>query len=327
MRQIFGIRVMALLAAAALPVLAAPASANDATAELGAGGLQLVYNSAIELLAEDLYISAGEVRVAYRFHNITDAPVTVTVAFPLPAIDAADHADVVLDLPNPNSENFVNFRLTVNGKPLQPEVYSRASALGIDRTQMLLDAGIPLNPAAPDVYDALRGLPPETIEAFRRAGLLMVETWGRLPVWRFETAFYWEQTFPPNADVLIEHTYQPATGYGFFGDYSLEDPTYRERYCMDDDFIAAARAMLARADADFPALNERRIEYILTTANNWASPIRDFRLTVDKGSPNALVSFCGEGVTRTSPTTFVDTETDYVPTRELDILIIEPIAP
>jgi hypothetical protein len=74
-------------------------------------------------------------------------------------------------------------------------------------------------------------------------------------------------------------------------------------------------------------LNERRIEYILTTANNWAAPIGEFTLTVDKGAPNALVSFCGEGVTRTSPTTFVDTETNFYAERELEVLIIEAIAP
>ncbi|MGD9738573.1 MAG: DUF4424 domain-containing protein [Bauldia sp.] len=320
----------ALLVAVGSACLASggPASANDATAQIGAGGLELVYNPAIELRSEDLYVSAEEVRVRYQFRNITAEPVTVTVAFPLPALDAGEVGDLLMvAMPRPGDPNFVGFELTVDGKPLTPEVYTRVSALGIDRTQMLVDAGVPLNPADEATYNALGALPAETIEAFRKAGLLLVEDWGLLPVWRLETAFHWEQTFPAGRDVIIEHRYAPVVGYGFFGDYTLEDPEYRERYCMDADFERAARALLARNAEAFPNLNERRIQYILTTARNWASPIQQFRLTVDKGSPDALVSFCGNGVTRTGDTTFEDTETDFVPERELDILIISPVTP
>ena len=52
------------LVVATVLAFASPAAANDATAEIGAGGLQLVYNSAIEMVAENLYVSADEVRVA-----------------------------------------------------------------------------------------------------------------------------------------------------------------------------------------------------------------------------------------------------------------------
>ena len=45
-------------------------------------------NDTIEVLSEDLYVSAKEVRVTYHFRNRTDAPVTYLVAFPLPTIDA-----------------------------------------------------------------------------------------------------------------------------------------------------------------------------------------------------------------------------------------------
>ena len=42
----------------------------------------------------------------------------------------------------------------------------------------------------------------------------------------------------------------------------------------------------------------------VATAGNWLGPIGRFELTVDKGSPDVLVSFCGDGVRRTGPTTF-----------------------
>lgn len=313
-----------LALAAPFLMVGGSASANDATAELGAGGLQLVYNPAIELRAEELYVSVEEIRVRYEFRNITDAPVTVTVAFPLPALESRADGEMMLALPAPDDPNFVGFELVVDGKPLIPNIYTRVSALGIDRTQMLIDAGVPLNPAGTATYEAIAALPPATVEEFRKAGLLLVEEWGTLPVWKTETAFYWEQTFPSGRDVVVEHRYQPVVGYGFFGEFAFEDPEYRERYCMDDDFVRAARALLARNEA-FPNLNERRIEYVLTTARNWASPIREFRLTVDKGSPDALVSFCGNGVTRVGETTFEDTETDFVPDRELNVLILSTV--
>ena len=57
------------IAFAILVTLAAPAAANDSTAQLGAGGLELVRNDTIEVLSEDLYVSAKEVRVTYHFRN------------------------------------------------------------------------------------------------------------------------------------------------------------------------------------------------------------------------------------------------------------------
>jgi hypothetical protein len=42
---------------------------------------------------------------------------------------------------------------------------------------------------------------------------------------------------------------------------------------------------------------------VLKTGANWAGPIGDFRLTLNKGDPKALISFCETGVVKTGPTT------------------------
>ena len=52
--------------------------------------------------------------------------------------------------------------------------------------------------------------------------------------------------------------------------------------------------------------------------------IRFFRLVVDKGSPNNLVSLCGENVRKVTPTIFEMTKTDFYPERDLDVLFLEP---
>ncbi len=64
----------------------------------------------------------------------------------------------------------------------------------------------------------------------------------------------------------------------------------------------------------YPMLMEQRLDYVLTTGGNWAlGTIGDFKLTIDKGDPDNLVSFCGENVKKTGPTTFEMTAKDYYP--------------
>src|SRR5262245_54336329 len=76
----------------AAAVIAAPACANDSTAELATGGLVLTRNDDIEMRAEDLFVSAREISVRYRFFNRASRDVTVLVAFPMPDV-TIEHQD------------------------------------------------------------------------------------------------------------------------------------------------------------------------------------------------------------------------------------------
>jgi hypothetical protein len=313
------------LAFAVLAALAAPAAANDSTAQLGAGGLELVRNDTIEVLSEDLYVSAKEVRVTYHFRNRTDAPVTYLVAFPLPTIDAIVPEVMNVMLPDGDSENFMDFAVAVDGEPVEPKLEARVIALGLDQTEVVRRLGLSLNPMDFDLYQWLQTAPPTEKEELNRLGLATVDPYTTQAVWKLETTFYWEQTFPPGEVLVVEHRYKPITGYGFFGDWVFNEPVYREKYCIDAAFEAAARKKLAAVkDTSNPYMNEQRVSYILTTANNWATSIQDFRLVVDKGSPDALVSFCGTNVKKISPTQFEMRAKDFVPERELEILIAVP---
>ena len=62
---------------------------------------------------------------------------------------------------------------------------------------------------------------------------------------------------------------------------------------------------------------------MLSTGANWSGPIRRFRVVVDKGAPGNLVSFCGEGVRKISPTQFEMRKTDFVPNGNLSVLILK----
>jgi hypothetical protein len=216
--------------------------------------------------------------------------------------------------------------MSVNGKPVTPKIEERVTALGVDRTEMLRQMNLPLNPIADGLYQTLETLPAAERDALNAAGLVYVDDYSVQAAWRLETTFYWDQTFPPGQDVVIEHSYRPVVGHFFFGDYVFDDATMRDTYCIDAAFEKAARAKLGEiAGSMNPYLAGRRISYILTTANNWATPIGTFRLVVDKGATDAIVSFCGEGVKKIGPTEFEVTATDFVPDRELDILIAAPI--
>ena len=97
----------------------------------------------------------------------------------------------------------------------------------------------------------------------------------------------------------------------------------KARYCADAAFFAAIDKRIGAPDRD-PGLPDWRIDYVLTTGANWAMPIGDFRLVVDKGRPGNLVSFCATGVRKISPTQFEVRHRNWRPTQDLHVIIVEP---
>ena len=155
-------------------VVAAPALANDTTAELATGGLIFVRNDNVEMRSEDLLISAKEVSVRYRFFNTSDKAVTVLVAFPLPEI-RIEEPDQNIAVPTEDPVNFLAFATTVNGAPVETEVEQRVTAAGIDRTQLLRTLGIPLAPHLQSTNEALDRLPKDKWDELIRIGVALVD--------------------------------------------------------------------------------------------------------------------------------------------------------
>jgi len=64
------------------------------------------------------------------------------------------------------------------------------------------------------------------------------------------------------------------------------------------------------------------LSYILTTGANWAKPIADFKLTVERDA-GELVSFCWDGeVKKISPTRFEMRKKNFLPKRDLDLIFV-----
>jgi hypothetical protein len=336
-RKTFGVlRTATALVVAACA--AAPASANDSTAELATGGLIFVKNDNVEMRSEDLSISVKEVNIRYRFFNKAASDVTVLVAFPMPDV-RIEEPDQSISLPTEDAVNLLAFTTTVNGKPVKTQVEQHVFAAGIDRTQLLTSLGIPLAPHLKATNEALDRLAREKWDDLIRLGLAEIEVYdlgkGRAKHlsarWSLRTTFYWEQTFPAKAETLIDHRYRPSVGGSV--QTSLGAPSavkeawydeYKRKYCLGSEFFAAVEGLRKAAKSEFgPPYSEARIDYILRTGANWSGPIGQFHLTVDKGETGSLVSFCGQGVKKTSDTKFEMSKTDFSPDGDLAVLILK----
>jgi hypothetical protein len=178
-------------AAALIGCIIAPpgiALANDSEAEVGVGGLVLRKNAHIEMRSEDLYVSAKEIRVRYRFYNKSGSDVRVIIAFPLPEVTTDDDGGAGL------SE--LKFFTRVNGTPVTTQIERRALVGGMDRADVLKRFQIPLDPNASQ--DALDRLTRDRWDELTKAGLAAPSqyyfegkpTETRLtPLWKLKTTY------------------------------------------------------------------------------------------------------------------------------------------
>jgi hypothetical protein len=126
----------------------------------------------------------------------------------------------------------------------------------------------------------------------------------------------------------VVHSYKPLNGGSVGGALSSLDENnetakyYRTKYCTDKSFINGFQKSEANAISKEQFYSETWIGYVLKSGANWQGPIKNFHLTIDKGSPKNLVSFCMDGVKKTSPTTFEVFKTNFEPSEDLNILIV-----
>ncbi|HEX8583928.1 MAG TPA: DUF4424 domain-containing protein [Allosphingosinicella sp.] len=328
-------RKLLLIAAAAL--CWAPAHANDSIAEVSAGGLVLTRTDAIDMVSEDLFISAQQGKVRYVFRNRTAKDVRAVVAFPLPDDDLSLRRDGDVAYPT-------GFTTQVDGKPVTMAVERRAFLGAVDHTPLLTRLGLPLSYATDSeggspLHRALDALPQAAAERLLRLGLVAADGYGTgngverhlVPLWTVKETWHWPQTFPAGRPLAVEHRYVPGTGASVGTPLaskqfrrSAEGRRIIAAYCADAGFLAGLDR-LARADGgEYGILPDERVGYVLKTGANWASPIGRFRLVIDKGAPENLVSLCATGLRKISPTQFELVRTNWRPDRDLQILIVQP---
>jgi heat shock protein HslJ len=296
------------------------AQANDTTAAIGIGGLEFTKSDDVEMLSEELFVSSERIVVKYRFRNNAREDLTTLIAFPLP--------EVKYD-PESTYRNVDEFTTTVDGTPVELREEQNSTLRGQDQTNTLRRYGLPLDPfAAYDVISRESGGTKTKLEQ-----LSLIDDAGN-PTWTFQKSLYWEQRFPAGQEITIEHRYTPLVGGSVSTGLGLmdRDPKVRafyDKYCVDEQFVDAAKEK-AKGNSlkDHPgSFSEKWIEYVLTTGANWFGPIRKFRLVVDKGREENLVSFCGQGTRKVGLSEYEFTATDFVPEKDLNVLILEPREP
>ncbi|MEN3288488.1 MAG: hypothetical protein V7634_2788 [Bradyrhizobium sp.] len=322
--------------AALLVAAGSPARANDSAAELSIGGLQFVRTNDVAMASEELQIGLDRVSVRYQFVNITNKPVALTVAFPLPDIDLSEADNIAL--PSSDPVNFVDFETKVDGSPAPLAIDQRAVIGDKDVSALLRELGLPLLPiGGREIRTA--DLPAATRTRLVDDGLLMpagMSDNGRqryAPGWVTKTSAVREQVFPPTRTVVVEHRYRPSVGASAdtilrsslrrSPALSQEVERYRKEYCITAAFLAELDKRTGNGQANTAKLQERRIAYVLKTGANWAGPIRSFRLTIDPGGSDQLVSFCPGRLKASSTGNPLEyTASDFKPDADLKILMI-----
>ncbi|RWO24765.1 DUF4424 domain-containing protein [Mesorhizobium sp.] len=322
---------------AALALSATPVFANDSIAELGTGGLILSRSDAVAMESEDLYISPEKVTVDYVFRNNTDKDVDAIVAFPMPDIEGDPNE--MPAIPDGQSDNFLGFEVTIDGVAAKPQLEQKAFALGIDISADLESQNVPFYPFGEAARAALAKLPQAVADDWVDRGLIIEDTADDgsgmktvyVPFWQLRSTYWWRSTFPANKAVRVAHRYKPSVGgtssVSFFydGQFQGQYAAYKTRYCMDGTFENAIRKAAKGTPDGTPRYFENRIAYVLTTGGNWATgSIGKFKLTVDKGDPKNLVSFCGENVRKVGPTRFEMTAENFYPEHDIDIMLLVP---
>ncbi|HSM97448.1 MAG TPA: DUF4424 family protein [Gallionella sp.] len=293
------------------------AMANDSTARIGVGGLELTKTDHIRMVSEVLEISTEKIRVTYHFLNTSDEAITTTVAFPMPAFgDTRFAGDEVHEGP------VESFKASADGKPIHPRVYGVFRIDDVDVTDKLRKIGLSDKQIFDADFSCFIGFD-LVIPPGKKTCALTQKQEGEIrklgPVdlghRTIQETAYWEQTFPAGKEVEVVHEYKPFVGGRMADGGYLDLGKNRAKdaeACLDDTTRKAISGRLARDDVRSFYVYD--VEYILGTARNWKGPIKNFRLILRKDTPGELVSLCFPGApVKTSPTTIEFSQKDFVP--------------
>ncbi|MDZ4858945.1 MAG: DUF4424 family protein [Candidatus Hydrogenedentes bacterium] len=318
-----------------------------------AGGIHFQKTDAISMDKEDLFISEDKIRVAYVFRNTTAEDFTTEVAFPLPIYSLDEFEGM--------KPAYANFSVKVNNKLVEFRTIERAvlckpqekewaaPARGQwspdkDITDALTNHNMPVGEPE-KVWEAIDNLSDEALADLVAAGAIVEDYEVRVPKWKVQTAYVWKQTFPVNAELRVEHEYEPQIGY--FQEWHLEpfvDEVYAGKMELDAvpkfgtaEFNAKSAPFLKQYDIDQGVLGwaekqraaKKRfsftvVNYILTTAAYWKGPIKEFTLTIEKPQTQepVAVSTAVDGLKKIDERRFSVTRKDFVPEKDLSVVFI-----
>jgi hypothetical protein len=307
------------------------AKGNDGAASTAAGGIQLKREARISMEKERLVISEQKITVEYEFLNETDRDITTEVAFPIPPYTRS--------LDNDQPQAVDNFRIWIEGREIKYQTEARAMLGNVDYGDRLRQLGIDIVTLGHFEYPADQNatfsrdfdkLSKQQQDELRRLGLFD----EAFPQWKVALTHHWQQTFPARKILHVRHEYKPVTGDMITGLGDLISPQPETRHlanfaqwCIDPPLRKTLTGVIRKKGFS----SVRWVDYILTTANTWRTPIKEFELVVERRNPDFIpgndytarhyfVSFCWDGpVAQPDPDHFVARATNFVPAKELSI--------
>ncbi len=298
-----------------------PAIANDSTARIGVGGLVFLKNDDIRMASEALSVSANRINVRYLFRNETATAIDAVVAFPMPAF----RWNMGQSAGEANIGPIDTFTVKVGGRAITTQVEQKALLDKRDITANLREAGLTTTQIFRSFGDMMDWRPRLAAEQSKKLDQLGAMIKDR-PQWQVVETAYWQQTFPGNSDLAVEHSYAPLKGmsYGYHSaddDFAVKNrlpPQDRdEPVCLDEGSRSAVIkriAALSKPGSNRVMVMLDEVEYILGTGRNWKGPISDFTLDIVKATPDQIVSLCFPGkATRVDDLTLRFQHKNFVP--------------
>ena len=248
------------IAAVSLICLSSTASANDSSAAVGIGGLELRQNNAISMDSEDLFISRQRITVKYRFTNTSTKDIETLVSFPLPPLPGGIEGSFG-DQSIPNWRDDLHFKTFVDGKPVKLAIHEVVSVIGDPDSKeisaQLKSLGWPVSYWTDYPFEEnLQKLPSDKKKQLLKQGLLRTEDGAdyAIPNWQVTTHVTRTQRFPAGKTISVEHIYKPVAGGSVGGvliaEYRKNSAEYFEeyakRYCIDTAFLKAFDKAYAR---------------------------------------------------------------------------------
>jgi hypothetical protein len=300
--------------------------ADDSAVSVAEGGIRLSREARISMEKEVLRISDKTVAVDFDFLNESDSDITTEVGFPIPPYEFREWGDPGWH------RDFSDFRVWVDGREIKYQTDVRAKLNGKDYTDLLRKLGFEIDFALNDDNDDLgnrlektfASLSPSDQSRLLSLGLVKPERDYHDFEWAVYKEYHWTQTFPAHRVIHIRHEYTPEVGY-----QPVELGELQTKF--SDACIDQALENRLKADVAGRSANEGRyvylewVDYILTSANTWKTPIKSFELIVEKPKPDKdhshyYASFCWKGkIARPDAGHFVARVNNFVPRHELRI--------
>jgi hypothetical protein len=289
---------------------------DEQNIEIAAGGLIFSHNLNLVIDRQDVMISTDLIKVTYAIRNRSSSEQTITVAFPLPDVDAIIQPAVQAEFASPDPVNFLNFAATVDDLQAAYVVEQRAIAVGLDVTKALVDAGLPLFPLADDVDQRLTELAPSARSDVIERGIVRLDDDVVFPAWTLKTTAHWRQLFPAGQTLILSLTYKPIVGRNPVS-ASVLTPQLKSSLCVDP----ALEQQISRLATQAPA-SMAVIAYHSHPNSEALGPVGRFSLMVDLAESTALLAGCLQGLSRSGPTTFDWTAADYAVDEDFRFMVV-----